>query len=88
MTKTVILTGAGSGIGKAIAKTLSDQSYSLILLGRNRSRLEKTRESLNNPADHQSFACDIREPKEIRKALAESGAEFSPYQKPQARLCS
>ena len=75
MTKTVIITGSGSGIGRAIAKTLSERSYCLILLGRDRSRLEKTRESLNNPADHKSAACDIRQPEEIRKALAESGVE-------------
>ena len=75
MTKTVAITGAGSGIGKTIAKTLSEQSYSLLLLGRDRSRLEETRESLSNPEDHKSFACDIRQPEEIRKALAESGAE-------------
>ncbi len=75
MTKTVAVTGAGSGIGKAIAKTLSEQGYNLILLGRNGSRLEETRGLLDNPADHKSFSCDIRQPEEIHKALAESGAE-------------
>lgn len=75
MIKTAVITGAGSGIGRAIAKTLSDKNYRLILLGRDRSRLEETRTSLKNPADCQSFACDIREPLEIRQALSESGAE-------------
>lgn len=75
MTKTVVITGAGSGIGRAIAKILSEQNYRLVLLGRDRSRLEKTRESLNNPAGHKSVACDIRKPEEIRTALTESGVE-------------
>ncbi|HJO57918.1 MAG TPA: SDR family NAD(P)-dependent oxidoreductase, partial [Nitrospinaceae bacterium] len=32
-TKTVLVTGAGSGIGRAIAQRLSRNDYSLILLG-------------------------------------------------------
>jgi NAD(P)-dependent dehydrogenase (short-subunit alcohol dehydrogenase family) len=73
MSKTVVVTGAGSGIGRAISHTFASQSYNLILLGRDRSRLEETRESLNEPSKHQSFSCDIRKPEEIRKALSESG---------------
>ena len=76
MTKSVIVTGAGSGIGRAIAKTLSNQSFNLILLGRDHSRLEETRESLNNPANHQSFSCDIRKSEEIKQVLNESGVNF------------
>jgi NAD(P)-dependent dehydrogenase (short-subunit alcohol dehydrogenase family) len=74
MTKTVVITGAGSGIGRAIANTLASKNYSLLLLGRDRSRLEKTREALNEPSKHKSFSCDIRNPDEIKKAITESGA--------------
>jgi NAD(P)-dependent dehydrogenase (short-subunit alcohol dehydrogenase family) len=72
MNKVVVVTGAGSGIGRAIANTLASQGYNLILLGRDRSRLEETRVSLNEPSSHQSFSCDIRIPEEIRKALSAS----------------
>ena len=75
MTTTVVITGAGSGIGRAIANTLASQGYSLILLGRDRTRLEETQNSLNDNSKHQSFSCDIRKPAEIRKALTECGAD-------------
>lgn len=73
MTKTIAITGAGSGIGRATAGVLAGQGYSLILLGRNASNLEKTRAALKNADAHQCFSCDIRKPEDIRKALAESG---------------
>jgi len=70
-----MVTGAGQGIGKAIATLLAEQDYSLLLLGRNLNSLESTRESLKNPEAHQSFSCDIRQPYEISKALTQSGIQ-------------
>jgi NAD(P)-dependent dehydrogenase (short-subunit alcohol dehydrogenase family) len=75
MEKWIAVTGAGHGIGKAIATLLSEQGYSLLLLGRDRAALESTRASLNNPTAHQSFSCDIRQVEQIRKTLAESGIQ-------------
>ena len=72
--KTIVVTGSGSGIGQATAKVLASRGYSLILLGRNMSALEKTRKELDKPADHRCFSCDIRKPETIRDALVESGA--------------
>lgn len=72
MNKTAIITGAGTGIGQAIANKLADQGFSLILLGRNLSRLKNTQDALNNASNHQSFSCDIRNVKEIRDALSQS----------------
>lgn len=71
-TKFVVITGAGSGIGRATARVLAKQGYSLVLLGRHLSKLEKTRASLNHPANHQCFSCDIRESENIRLALTKS----------------
>lgn len=75
MDKTIVITGAGSGIGKAIAKTLARRDYSLILLGRNHANLEIVRVALENPNRHRSFSCDIRDAAAIRRALTASGAE-------------
>ncbi len=72
-TKFVVVTGAGSGIGRATAKVLAKQGYFLVLLGRHLPTLGKTRNSLDHPANHQCFSCDIREPENIRRALVKSG---------------
>ena len=67
--KTILITGAGSGIGRATAKCLSKKNYSLILLGRNQKNLEETQISLESPSDHQCVSCDIRKSEGIVKAM-------------------
>ena len=69
----IVITGAGSGIGRSIAQTLAEREFTLILLGRNSENLETTRQSLKNPEQHQCQTCDIRNSEEIQKALANSG---------------
>jgi NAD(P)-dependent dehydrogenase (short-subunit alcohol dehydrogenase family) len=44
MGKTAIVTGAGSGIGRAVAKALLGAGYNVALAGRRRAELEKTAE--------------------------------------------
>lgn len=44
---TVFVTGSSRGIGKAIAERLAQSGYSLALHGRDRTRLEETRELLS-----------------------------------------
>ena len=68
-TKTILVTGAGSGIGRAITQRLSKNNYPLILLGRNLDILEETKSSLEDPEKHHCVSCDIRVPKNIAKAL-------------------
>lgn len=46
--KTAFITGATSEIGHSFAKQLSAQGYSLILVGRNKTKLNKLSKSLNN----------------------------------------
>jgi NAD(P)-dependent dehydrogenase (short-subunit alcohol dehydrogenase family) len=66
---TVVITGAGSGIGRCIAQTLAEQGFSLFLLGRNLENLEATKKILKNSEQHQCHTCDIRNSEEIRQAL-------------------
>ena len=68
---TVVITGAGSGIGRCIAQTLAARGFPLVLLGRNLENLEATKTMLKNPEQHKCQACDIRNPEEIKKALAD-----------------
>lgn len=75
MAKTIVVTGAGSGIGKAIAKQLADTGHSLLLMGRHLEPLEQTRLEMTAPDQHQCFSCDITRPAQIRDALQRSGTE-------------
>jgi NAD(P)-dependent dehydrogenase (short-subunit alcohol dehydrogenase family) len=65
----IVITGAGSGIGRSIAITLAKREYTLILLGRNFEKLESTKSLLKNPKQHRCHTCDIKKPNEIKKAL-------------------
>lgn len=58
MNKTYLISGAGSGIGLAIAQKLATQGDSCILLGRKLEKLQKLAASL--PGKHAFFQADVR----------------------------
>ena len=57
--KVVLLTGAGSGIGEALAVALSARGAVLVLTGRRREALEATRARTSNPARVSIEPADI-----------------------------
>ena len=69
MPKLVLITGAGTGIGRSIAQTLADQDFSLILCGRNLDNLEETKSKLKNTASHSTHSCDIRKMGNVQSVL-------------------
>ncbi|KAA3642658.1 MAG: SDR family NAD(P)-dependent oxidoreductase [Bacteroidetes bacterium] len=67
-----LISGATRGIGKAIAKNLSEKGYDLILLARNKSDLEKLKEELMPFGNTiQIFSIDLKNDAEY-SALATS----------------
>ena len=64
--KVAIITGASSGIGKAVAHNLNEAGVQLLLVGRREDRLSELKEKLNHTA---IFPCDISEPEVPEKLL-------------------
>ncbi len=75
----VVVTGAGTGIGRAIAVALAAKGSSLTLLARDAGRLEATAELVReHGAQAQAIPCDIRKRKAVDLAFADATARFGP----------
>lgn len=57
--KTILITGASSGIGKASAIFFSEQGAKLVISGRSEARLKETFNSLVNKKEHYFFNADL-----------------------------
>ncbi len=62
--KTVLVTGASSGIGKSIAQTLDQSGFRVVLVARNLEKLNSTAETLNNSPLCEP--CDLNSASSIR----------------------
>lgn len=69
----VLITGGGSGIGLALAKKFLSNDNTVIITGRNLSKLEKVKEELPNIHIFQS---DVTQEEEVKKLVAEIEGEF------------
>ncbi len=67
MDKTYLISGAGSGIGRAIAQKLSNDEYTCLLLGRNEAALKETLNTLETN-NHQILLADIRDKESLALA--------------------
>lgn len=68
--KKILVTGASSGIGRAISIELSRRGAGLILLGRDRDRLSETAELLGS-ADYHIICLDLKEHSAILTKIME-----------------
>lgn len=77
--KTVFITGATAGIGKATAHLLAQNGYRLILAGRRKQRLKDLQNTLQK--DYQIDCCslcfDVRDAVKTKDALSTLPAEFA-----------
>ena len=71
--KIVLITGASSGIGKAIAKELSIHGYEVILTARNKEKLVKVSEEIKE-LGHTThiIPCDISDENQVQNLFQES----------------
>ncbi len=72
----IVVTGAGTGIGRAIARRLDRDGASLTLLARDRDRLEATAAMLEQPT--HVAGCDVRDRGKVEKAFAGAAEKLGP----------
>ena len=68
--KTILVTGASSGIGRGIAVECSKMGATVVLNGRNEERLRKTIEMMEGDS-HQMVIADLASQEEIDKLVSE-----------------
>lgn len=77
MKKTVLITGATSGIGLATAKALAGGNYRLILCGRRSERLQELQQELGGPSAVHILVFDVRHRSAVQEALSSLPQEFA-----------
>ncbi|HZO92641.1 MAG TPA: SDR family oxidoreductase [Candidatus Baltobacteraceae bacterium] len=77
MKKIAIVTGAGSGIGRAVARALGHAGYSVVLAGRRREPLEQTVALLHGDgADALVVPADVAQPESVAALFARTAAAY------------
>jgi peroxisomal 2,4-dienoyl-CoA reductase len=69
--KLALVTGGGSGIGKGIATAFARHGASVIILGRNKERLEQAAKEIAAETGHHptTVPADVRQPAVLKEAL-------------------
>jgi NAD(P)-dependent dehydrogenase (short-subunit alcohol dehydrogenase family) len=72
--KVTVITGAGSGIGRAVALVLAERGHRMVLVGRRREALEATAEMLS--VDTLVSPCDVTREDEVEGMFAAAVEKF------------
>lgn len=68
MAKTIVITGAGDGLGRALARRFAADGETVILLGRTLSKVQAVADEIGAP--HVAIQCDVADPDAVRAAFA------------------
>lgn len=68
MAKTIVITGAGDGLGRALARRFAADGETVVLLGRTLSKVQAVADELGAP--HFAVECDVSKPDTVRTAFA------------------
>lgn len=76
MKKTVLITGATSGIGRATARAFALNSFKLIICGRREDRLRELQDELSQRTEVQTLLFDVRNRESVKRNIHALPAEF------------
>jgi NAD(P)-dependent dehydrogenase (short-subunit alcohol dehydrogenase family) len=71
MSKTVVITGAGAGLGRTLARLIAERGDRVILLGRTLAKVEEAAAELGGVA--RALACDVSSMRSVEDAFARIG---------------
>jgi NAD(P)-dependent dehydrogenase (short-subunit alcohol dehydrogenase family) len=74
MNRIAMITGAGSGVGRAVATHLSQAGWSVVLVGRKKDALDETARALKG--DFLVTPADIGEPAAVKAVFAQTRDKF------------
>jgi 3-hydroxy acid dehydrogenase/malonic semialdehyde reductase len=77
MSKTALITGATSGIGKATAEILAKNNYKIILCGRREDRMVELEKELSQLTEVHTLLFDVRDKKAVSESIASLPEAFS-----------
>jgi len=75
--KTLLITGATSGIGLAAAKKLANEKNQLIICGRRQGKLDEISEELSKSTNVLSLCFDVSNKNEVNRLLNDLPEQFS-----------
>ena len=73
--KVAIVTGAGTGIGKAVSLALAKDGYAVVLAGRRADKLDETKKEAGN-AKTLAVPTDVSDPESIKALFARTKQEY------------
>jgi len=74
--KVAIVTGAGGGVGRAISKRLVSEGCKVVLLGRDRARLQKAASEVGDKNSTMTVMADITKEAEVLSAMEQTISSF------------
>jgi len=74
MPKIIVITGAGAGLGRALARRFASEGETVVLLGRTLSKVQAVATELG--ARSLAVTCDVASPGSVRSAFEEIATQF------------